>query len=196
MSIQQCKFVAIGDGAVGKTAMLVSYTSNSTPADYTPTVFDNYNAITMFKNKPLSICCWDTAGQDDYDHLRSLSYPQTDVFIVCFSITSPISFANVSSKWVPELQHHCPDVPIILVGTKLDLRSNSEYLEEMKRRGVEVITNEQGRKLAQTVGAVDYIECSAVTQQGLKDVFDRSLMAWDEDKAKKRKQQKECCSVM
>jgi len=196
MSIEQCKFVAVGDGAVGKTAMLVSYTSNSTPADYTPTVFDNYNAITMFKNKPLSICCWDTAGQDDYDHLRSLSYPQTDAFIVCFSLTSQTSLSNVASKWVPEIQHHCPGAPIILVGTKVDLRSDPTHIDEMTKRGLEVVSTKQGMALASNIGAYTYIECSAITQQNLKLVFEQALLAWDEQKTKRRKQQKECCSVM
>lgn len=70
----------------------------------------------------VSLGLWDTAGQEDYDRLRPLSYPQTDVFLICFSIASPSSFENVTSKWYPEIKHHCPDAPIILVGKfKLDL---------------------------------------------------------------------------
>lgn len=64
----------------------------------------------------VSLGLWDTAGQEDYDRLRPLSYPQTDVFLICFSIASPSSFENVTSKWYPEIKHHCPDAPIILVG--------------------------------------------------------------------------------
>ena len=56
--------------------------------------------------------------------LRPLSYPQTDVFLICFSVTSPASFENVRAKWYPEVSHHCPNTPIILVGTKLDLRED------------------------------------------------------------------------
>ena len=196
--MQTCKFVAVGDGAVGKTAIMLSYTSNSTPSDYQPTVFDNYNAITMFDEKPVSMCCWDTAGQDDYDHLRYLSYPQTDCFILCFSLISPVSFSNITSKWVPELRKHCPDVPILLVGTKLDLRSDKNHLAEMQRRGLECITTQQGMKLAQDVGACGYVECSAITQENLKQVFDSALLAWAQHReAIRRKQRKqECCNIM
>lgn len=69
----------------------------------------------------VSLGLWDTAGQEDYDRLRPLSYPQTDVFLICFSIASPSSFENVTSKWYPEIKHHCPDAPIILVGEFLFL---------------------------------------------------------------------------
>lgn len=56
------------------------------------------------------------AFQEDYDRLRPLSYPQTDVFVLCFSVVSPVSFDNVSTKWIPEIRQHCPDAPIVLVG--------------------------------------------------------------------------------
>ena len=58
----------------------------------------------------------DSAGQEDYDRLRPLSYPQTDVFLVCFSCVSPASFENVKEKWFPEVHHHCPGVPALIVG--------------------------------------------------------------------------------
>lgn len=78
--------------------------------------FDNYSAPMQVDGIQVSLGLWDTAGQEDYDRLRPLSYPQTDVFLICFSIASPSSFENVTSKWYPEIKHHCPDAPIILVG--------------------------------------------------------------------------------
>ena len=70
---------------------------------------------------PVSLGLWDTAGQEDYDRLRPLSYPQTDVFLICFSVVSPSSFENVTSKWCPEIKHHCADAPILLVGKNISL---------------------------------------------------------------------------
>jgi hypothetical protein len=67
-----------------------------------------------------------SAGQEDYDRLRPLSYPQTDVFLVCFSVTSPASFENVKEKWFPEVHHHCPGVPCLIVGTQIDLREDGQ----------------------------------------------------------------------
>ena len=83
------------------------------------TRFDNYSAPMVCDGVPVSLGLWDTAGQEDYDRLRPLSYPQTDVFLICFSVVSPSSFENVTSKWCPEIKHHCPDAPILLIGNNI-----------------------------------------------------------------------------
>lgn len=111
-------------------------------------------------------------GQEDYDRLRPLSYPQTDVFLVCFSVTSPASFENVKEKWFPEVHHHCPGVPCLIVGTQIDLRDDSQVIEKLARQKQRPVASEQGERLARELGAVKYVECSALTQKGLKNVFD------------------------
>lgn len=113
-------------------------------------------------------------GQEDYDRLRPLSYPQTDVFLVCFSVTSPASFENVKEKWFPEVHHHCPGVPCLIVGTQIDLREDPQVLEKLARQKQRPVTSEQGERLARELGAVKYVECSALTQKGLKNVFDEA----------------------
>jgi cell division control protein 42 len=111
-------------------------------------------------------------GQEDYDRLRPLSYPQTDVFLVCFSVTSPASFENVKEKWFPEVHHHCPGVPCLIVGTQIDLRDDAQVIEKLARQKQRPVTTDQGERLARELGAVKYVECSALTQKGLKNVFD------------------------
>jgi len=172
--MQAIKCVVVGDGAVGKTCMLMSFSNNTFPQEYVPTVFDNYNTAIMVDDTPYNLGLWDTAGQEEYDRLRALCYPQTDVFLMCFSIISPSSFENIKIRWYPELQHHCAGTPCLLVGTKLDLREDAAINEGLRNQGLAPITKDQGETLCKEIGCSGYVECSALTQKGLKQVFDEA----------------------
>eukprot|EP00056_Hartaetosiga_gracilis_P008903 m.127856 g.127856 ORF g.127856 m.127856 type:complete len:192 (+) comp13014_c7_seq10:441-1016(+) len=175
--MQTIKCVVVGDGAVGKTCLLISYTTNKFPSEYVPTVFDNYAVTVMIGGEPYTLGLFDTAGQEDYDRLRPLSYPQTDVFLVCFSVVSTSSYENVKEKWVPEIQHHCPKTPFLLVGTQVDLRDDDATMQKLQKSKQKPISMETGEKLARETRAVKYVECSALTQKGLKNVFDEAILA-------------------
>ncbi|XP_052768528.1 ras-related C3 botulinum toxin substrate 1-like [Mya arenaria] len=169
--MKSLKCVAVGDGSVGKTCLLKTFVDNSFPHDYVPTVFDNDKAVIAVDGSNYELHLWDTAGQEAYDRLRPLSYPMTDVFIMCFSVISKSeSYESVSSKWVPEVRHHCKDTPIILVGTKADAR------ETFSDRS-EIVTHQQGLVLKKLVGARYYVECSALTQMGIVEVFQDAVRA-------------------
>ncbi|KAK1274297.1 Rac-like GTP-binding protein ARAC3 [Acorus gramineus] len=212
------KCVTVGDGAVGKTCMLISYTSNTFPTDYVPTVFDNFSANVVVDGSTVNLGLWDTAGQEDYNRLRPLSYRGADVFLLAFSLISKASYENVAKKWIPELRHYAPGVPIILVGTKLgstpsqhydadhkkyfhqlvrvpsDLRDDKQFF--IDHPGAVPITTAQGEELKKLIGAPAYIECSSKTQQNVKAVFDAAikvvLQPPKQKKKKKRKSQKAC----
>jgi len=142
-----------------------------------PTVFDNYTSTCVYNGQRVTLGLWDTAGQEDYDRLRPLSYPQTDVFLLCFSVVSPTSFENVTVKWIPELRHHCPQTPIVLVGTKSDLREDRETLLTLSAQGHSPVKRETAIKVATKIKAWKYVETSALTGRGLKLVFEEAIKA-------------------
>lgn len=95
---------------------------------------------------------------------------------------SPTSYHNITEKWLPELKKHAPNVPVILVGTQTDLRNDVRVLVELHRYKESPVTPAMGARLASTIGAVTYIECSSLTQTKLKEVFDLAIMTAIEKK--------------
>jgi Ras-related C3 botulinum toxin substrate 1 len=168
----------VGDGAVGKTCLLVVFAKDEFPEKYVPTVFDNFNAQIPIDGNNLTLGLWDTAGQEDYDRLRPLSYPGTGVFILCFSVVSRGSFENIKAKWYPEVNHHCPGVAIILCGTKIDMKEDKRTLQELEAENQKPVSLMEGEQLKRSIGAVKYVECSAKTKKGVKMVFDEATRAY------------------
>ena len=180
------KLVVVGDGAVGKTCLLWSYANQSIPPEYVPTVFDNYSAKVHVDGEDVTLQLWDTAGQEELENIRVLSYSNTNTFLMCFAVSEPTSYTNIKSKWLVELKQHVLEPVILLVGTKVDLRKDESIIKQLKQQNQAPITTEQGQQLAQEIGAAGYLECSAITQEGIKQVFDKAILtALHPPKAKK-----------
>ncbi|KAL6040432.1 hypothetical protein STEG23_021058 [Scotinomys teguina] len=141
---------------------------------------------------------YDTAGQEDYNQLRPLSYPNTDVFLICFSVVNPASYHNVQEEWVPELKDCMPHVPYVLIGTQIDLRDDPKTLARLLYMKEKPLTYEHGVKLAKAIGAQCYLECSALTQKGLKAVFDEAILTIFHPKKKKKSCSEchSCCAII
>jgi len=167
------KLVVVGDGAVGKTSLLISYATNNFPTDYVPTVFENYTARKKRDNETVLLHLWDTAGQEEYDRLRPLSYPGADIVLLCFSTVSQASYDAIRDKWAPEVNHYIPEVPHILVGTKIDLREAQH--PDPNSGKFEPITLEMGNTMAKQIKASKYLEVSSKTRQGLEQVFHAAI---------------------
>jgi len=192
MSEIRRKLVIVGDGACGKTCLLIVFSKGEFPEVYVPTVFENYVADVEVDGKRVELALWDTAGQEDYDRLRPLSYPDSHVILVCFSIDNPDSLENVQEKWISEVMHFCQNLPIILVGLKCDLRNDPKVIEELAKNKQKPISHEEGLAVAQKIGAYKYLECSAKTGEGVKEVFEHATRAALLSKTKKKRM----CSIL
>ena len=186
MDVIRKKLVIVGDGACGKTCLLTVFAKGEFPTVYVPTIFESFVADIQVNSKQVELALWDTAGQEEYDRLRPLSYPDTDVILVCFSIDNPVSFENISEKWTPEVQHFCPNAPIILVGNKKDLRNDDTTKQELAKTKEEPVKAEEGRSMAERINAFAYMECSAKTKEGVREVFETATRAALQAKKKKK----------
>jgi len=167
------KLVVVGDGAVGKTSLLICYSTGTFPTEYLPTVFENYTAQMKRGGETILLHLWDTAGQEDYDRLRPLSYPGADVVLLCFSTISKASYDAVKEKWAPEVAHYIPSVPTILVGTKVDLREAQAPDPNTGKHNPIVAT--QGEELKSAIGANQYIEICSKTGFNLTLLFETAV---------------------
>jgi len=153
---------------------LIVFSKGTFPEVYVPTVFENYVADVEVDGKHVELALWDTAGQEDYDRLRPLSYPDSHVILICFAVDSPDSLDNVQEKWISEVLHFCPGLPIILVGCKKDLRYDPKTIEELHKTSQKPVTPEQGEEVRRKIGAAKYLECSAKTNDGVREVFEHA----------------------
>lgn len=167
------KLVAVGDGAVGKTSLLIAFAKGTFPDTYVPTVFENYTASIQSGDRTVLLHLWDTAGQEDYDRLRPLSYPGADIVLLCFSLVTESSFESVKEKWSPEVEHYVPDVPTILVGTKADLRDSKT--PDPSTGEFAPVSDEQVNSLVKEINARAFIPVSAKTGTNLPKVFDQAV---------------------
>ncbi|OWF37082.1 cdc42 homolog [Mizuhopecten yessoensis] len=180
------KCVVCGDGAIGKTCMLMSYATNRFPTEYVPTVFDNYAVTVAIKDQQFQLGLFDTAGQEEYEGLRRLAYPGTHVFLLAFSVVMPESQRNLELKWLPEILQTLPPPAYLIVGTQADLREDEDIKQKLQKRRQKPITIEEGQRFAKRLDADCYVECSALTRQGLKDVFDEAMIAVLDPKKRRR----------
>lgn len=160
------KVVLVGDGACGKTCLLEVFRNNRFPREYVPTVVDNFVKVIEFDEKKVSLALWDTAGQDDYDAIRPLSYRETDLVIICYSIENRGHISNIENKWLAEVKNYCPNAKIFLVALKKDLRSDPT-VDKSK-----LITEEEGREVAKRIKSEKFFECSALGREKVNDVFE------------------------
>lgn len=183
----QRKIVILGDGACGKTSLLNVFTRGYFPQVYEPTVFENYVHDIFIDGQSVQLSLWDTAGQEEFDRLRALSYSDTHCIMLCFSIDSPDSLENVQLKWVGEIADHCEGVKLVLVALKCDLRNQEEDpLNVQEDESFNPYTNqtaglpashkrlipyEDGLAVAKKVGALRYLECSAKKNRGVNEAF-------------------------
>lgn len=161
------KLVVVGETAVGKTSLLISYITGAFYGESIPEVFERYDINTAVDGAPTTLALWDTTGAREYDPLRPLSYPQTDVFLLCFDVSRRETFEAVSARWVSELQTYAAGTPFLLVGTKTDLRDG----------GAAQVSADEGARMAAVIGAAAYRECSAIAGRDVDSTFDEAVRA-------------------
>uniref|UniRef100_A0A8C9BY25 Ras homolog family member F, filopodia associated n=1 Tax=Phocoena sinus TaxID=42100 RepID=A0A8C9BY25_PHOSS len=197
---KELKIVIVGDGGCGKTSLLMVYSQGSFPEHYAPSVFEKYTASVTVGSKEVTLNLYDTAGQEDYDRLRPLSYQNTQLVLICYDVMNPTSYDNVLIKvrplsqpaclwrraygrgpspdarpllpqWFPEVTHFCRGIPMVLIGCKTDLRKDKEQLRKLRAAQLEPITYTQGQSACEQIQAALYLECSAKFRENVEDVF-------------------------
>lgn len=178
------KIVVIGDGACGKTCLLEVFKKNVFPEDYIPTIIDNFIKQVEVDGENVSLCIWDSAGQEEYDAVRPASYSETDLIFLCYSIENKNMLNNIGNKWMPEIRNYCPGAGTFLVALKTDLRTDDG----------KTASKEDGLNMQKKLGALEFFECSAKGNSGVTEVFDAAAR-WIKENKKENAPKKRwyCC---
>ena len=176
MANRRIKILFVGDRNSGKKQLIIVFATGSYP-DYVPVALENCYRDIEVDGKMAEISLWDTCGQEDYDRLRPLFYPDTEAIVMCFSVGSYDTLWNITEKWAPEVRHFCPTVPIILVGTKKELRYDDPTQQELKKSKQDLVKIKEGRAMAKKIGAFAYLECSELLNEGVHEVFETATRA-------------------
>lgn len=159
------KCVLVGDCAVGKTSLLVRFTSETFPDTYRPTIYENTGVDVFMDGVQISLGLWDTAGNDTFRQIRPMSYQQADVILLCYSVANPSTLTSIQDKWISEIRHYLPRVPVLVVATQTDHREMGPYRDRCT-------SATQGKRVAQEIRAKGYLECSALGNRGVQQVFE------------------------
>ena len=202
--MENIKVGVVGDRGVGKTCLYITNSINRFPsADFFRIAKPGWDYATQVKvaEEIYTLHPWETAGQEDNesDRLRFHHYYSTDIFLVCFSVCDPASFRNAEEKWVPKIKRHCRNIPFLLVGTQVDLRYDGAVVDELAKNKETPVSKEAGEMLAKGLNAARYMECSALTGEGVKNVFNEATMQFiecEKKRIKKAKSIKRGCVVL
>lgn len=169
------KLVVVGDGNTGKTCLLFVQTNQGFPTVHVPTVFETYMDELQIGDTWVNLQLWDTAGQEEFASLRTLSYNQTDIVIMLYSIDNPDSLENIREIWYPEIRHYCPYSQIVLVGNKSDLRHDPATIRELAKYQKRPVTFLEGQKMADSIGAALFFETSALNNLNVNNMFQQAV---------------------
>ncbi|KAJ3433152.1 rho-related protein racd-related [Anaeramoeba flamelloides] len=175
MELKTSKILHVGDGAVGKTSLHYRYTQNVFLTDYIPTVADILTVNVQHNNGGISLSLYDTSGQEDWDRIRQNFYYGFDLFIISFDVSNRVTFENVKTKWKKEFEYQYPSIPILLVGTKIDLRNDEKTKKRLEMKQIQGVSTEEGIELSYEIEAYGYVECSSLTGEGVEEVFHKAI---------------------
>ena len=187
-----------GESGAGKTSICIHQMTGKMPTEYIPTNVDNFlEKDCLINEKTVSVLFSDyEEGGEDWNRLRHLGYKEADCVVLCFSVSSPRSFANIKDYWYPFTKEHCPKAKLILIGMKIDLRDDQETIDKLAKLDLVLVTYKEGKKLSKDIKAKCYLECSSLRSEGIEDVFNKAAevaSAEKTDDETKGSKSKRCC---
>ena len=179
--------VVLGDCHSGRTCLRMSYEYGEYPTRYIPTILENSSLDKTVDGETVHLMLFEVPLPEEFDLLRPFRYPDADICLILVRVDCLECLNHAETVWLRTIQVNCPRAKYILVGSQIDRRADNDAVAKFEdEHHRPMISPSEGEAFARRINAWGYMECSALTREGVDELFDEAIRTVIHDRDRMR----------